>query len=321
MPAGSPGTWRDAGDRIDGLLDAMSASGPVARERAESLVREVVGLYGAGLEQVLRVIREHDSGVILRTIADDDLVASLLLVHGLHPDDVEARVRKALDSVRPYLGSHGGDVDLVGVEDGVVRLRFQGTCKSCPSSSVTLELAVEDAVRSAAPEITDIQVDTGEQADHGSSGLIAPDTLFAKVHQNGASSNGAGNGSGSGDEPHHANWAALPDLESLADGEVAGFAIGYTTILACRSGDELYAFIDRCGHCLGSMAGAVLHRQAGTRTAVLRCPRCRAHFDIGRAGASLDDGSAEHAGEHLAPLPVLRREGVLAVALPAGADQ
>ncbi|MBD8505081.1 NifU family protein [Hoyosella sp. G463] len=312
MPAGSPGTWRDAGDRIDGLLDAMSASGPIARERAETLVREVVGLYGAGLEQILRVIGEHDGGVILRKIADDDLVASLLLVHGLHPDDVEARVRKALDSVRPYLGSHGGDVDLIGVDEGVVRLRFQGTCKSCPSSSVTLELAVEDAVRSAAPEITDIQVETEDRSGDGSSGLIAPDTLFAKVHQNGSDHNG----------PHHAgSWAELPELEGLADGEVAGFAVGGTTILACRVGEEAYAFIDRCGHCLGSMAGAVLHRQAGTRTAVLRCPRCRAHFDIGRAGASIDDTSSEHGGEHLTPLPVLRREGVLSVSVPAGAGQ
>ncbi|WP_149359633.1 NifU family protein [Lolliginicoccus suaedae] len=317
MPAGSPGSWRDAGERIDGLLDAMSASGPLARERAESLVREVVGLYGAGLEQVLRVIREHDGGVILRELADDDLVASLLLVHGLHPDDVEARVRKALDSVRPYLGSHGGDVDLIGVEEGVVRLRFQGTCKSCPSSSVTLELAVEDAVRSAAPEITSIEVDTEQPAENGSSGLIAADTLFAKVHQNGSQQDGTQQDGGH----HGGSWAQLPELEGLADGEVAGFAIGGTTILACRSGEEAYAFIDRCGHCLGSMAGAVLHRQAGTRTAVLRCPRCRAHFDIGRAGASLDDTSSDHAGEHLTPLPVLRREGVLSVSLPAGAGQ
>ena len=75
----------------------------------------------------------------------------------------QRRVSDALDSVRPYLGSHGGDVSLLGVDDGVVRLQFQGSCKSCPSSAVTLELAVEDAVRAAAPEISSIEVVAAEK--------------------------------------------------------------------------------------------------------------------------------------------------------------
>ena len=95
---------------------------------------------------------------IAERFAADELVASLLLVHGLHPHGVERRIEDALDGVRPYLGSHGGDVTLLevtDVADAVVRLQFTGSCKSCPSSAVTLELAVEDAVRAAAPEIVD----------------------------------------------------------------------------------------------------------------------------------------------------------------------
>ena len=99
-------------------------------------------------------------------LATDDLVASLLLVHGLHPHDVRRRVSDALDRVRPYLGSHGGDVDLLDVADGpegaTVRLRFAGSCKSCPSSAVTLEFAVEDAIRAAAPEVSSIEVVAAE---------------------------------------------------------------------------------------------------------------------------------------------------------------
>ncbi len=144
--------WRTAGERIQTLLDASSSGGAVARERAEQLVREVTDLYGAVLERMMDVALAADPDLADR-FAADDLVASLLLVHGLHPYDVERRVSDALDSVRPYLGSHGGDVSLLGVDDGVVRLQFQGSCKSCPSSAVTLELAVEDAVRAAAPEI------------------------------------------------------------------------------------------------------------------------------------------------------------------------
>ncbi len=107
-------------------------------------------------------------GGLVERLATDDLVASLLLVHGLHPHDVHRRVSDALDRVRPYLGSHGGDVDLLEVvpgerpEDLTVRLAFKGSCKSCPSSAVTLELAVQDAVRAAAPEISSIEVVTAE---------------------------------------------------------------------------------------------------------------------------------------------------------------
>ena len=116
--------WREAGDRIATLLDATAAGGTAARERAEQLVREVVDLYGAGLARITTLVDPE-------LLAKDDLVASLLLVHGLHPHDVTRRVSDALDSVRPYLGSHGGDVSLVGIDGDVVRLELRGSCKTC----------------------------------------------------------------------------------------------------------------------------------------------------------------------------------------------
>src|SRR6201995_4737238 len=96
------GQWRAAGDRIQTLLDSCAASGAAAHERAQQLVREVVGLYGAGLERIIALseLPGQDNGLLER-LAADDLVASLLLVHGLHPHDVHRRVFDALDRVRP----------------------------------------------------------------------------------------------------------------------------------------------------------------------------------------------------------------------------
>ncbi|MBN3459170.1 NifU family protein [Mycobacterium avium] len=278
--------WRTAGERIQTLLDASSSGGAVARERAEQLVREVTDLYGAVLERMMDVALAADPG-LADQFAADDLVASLLLVHGLHPYDVERRVSDALDSVRPYLGSHGGDVSLLGIEAGVVRLQFQGSCKSCPSSSVTLELAVEDAVRAAAPEIMSIEVVAADK--DSSSATIPAESLLTRLHSKG----------------HRATaWQPAPELAELADGEVGGFRVAGITALVCRVGGGIYAYRDRCPSCLGTLAGAQL------RGAVLRCPGCGAGFDTVHAGAGVGGDS------HLEPLPVLVRDGVLAMAVP-----
>jgi Fe-S cluster biogenesis protein NfuA/nitrite reductase/ring-hydroxylating ferredoxin subunit len=270
--------WRTAGDRIQTLLDSCAAGGTAAQERAQQLVREVVGLYGAGLE---RIIQLGEPGLAER-LATDDMLASLLLVHGLHPHDVHRRVSDALDRVRPYLGSHGGDVDLLEVTGDTVLLAFTGSCKSCPSSAVTLELAVEDAVRAAAPEITSIEVVTAQP-----SGVIPTESLMAHVKSNG----------------HAASWHPVPEVSGLAPGEVAGFLVGGATMLACRVDGQTFAYRDHCPVCDDSLAGAALSE------ALLECPRCRTHFDVVRAGAAAN-------GAHLEPLPLLPRDGVLSVAIP-----
>ena len=88
-------------------------------------------------------------------------MASLLLVQGLHPESIDNRVEAALVSVRPFLAQHGGDVELLGIDDerGAVKLRLLGSCDGCPSSASTLQGAVEAAIIEAAPEIVQIVVE------------------------------------------------------------------------------------------------------------------------------------------------------------------
>jgi Fe-S cluster biogenesis protein NfuA/nitrite reductase/ring-hydroxylating ferredoxin subunit len=290
--------WRTAGDRIQTLLDSCAASGAAAHERAQQLVREVVGLYGAGLERIMRLAGDPGLGTLAERLVTDDLVASLLLVHGLHPHDVRRRVSDALDRVRPYLGSHGGDVDLLevcpgeGPEELTVRLAFRGSCKSCPSSAVTLELAVEDAIRAAAPEISSIEVVSAEAATPVS--VIPPESLMARMHS-------------------ATTWCPVPELAELSPGEVAGFAIAETTVLACRVDDQMFAYRDHCPVCEDTLAGSELHGP------LLRCTRCGSDFDVEHAGAGVVAGAAGH----LDPIPLLTRDGVLSVALrgePLGAS-
>jgi Fe-S cluster biogenesis protein NfuA len=89
-----------------------------------------------------------------------EVVARLLVLHDLHPKDTETRVVEALDQVRPYLGSHAGGVELLGVDpEGVVHLRLEGSCDGCPSSVQTVKLAIERAIEEAAPEVTRVEVE------------------------------------------------------------------------------------------------------------------------------------------------------------------
>ncbi|WP_412537728.1 NifU family protein [Longispora sp. K20-0274] len=141
----------DTGTRIERLV--AESTDPA---KADELVRLLVGLYGEALTRIAAVAR--DTGVLDR-LAADPVVSELLVVHDLHPQDTTQRVAAALEEVRPYLGSHAGGVELLGVDDdGVVRLRLEGTCHGCPSSTLTATTAIETAVRRAAPEVTRVDV-------------------------------------------------------------------------------------------------------------------------------------------------------------------
>jgi Fe-S cluster biogenesis protein NfuA len=150
------------GERIEGLLGELAerADQPTV-DLAEDLVHTLLEFYGAGLERVLAVVRESDGGeALLGRLADDEHVRGLLVLHDLHPKTTLERVTEALDKVRPYLGSHAGDVDIVGITgEGVLQLQLMGTCDGCPSSTVTAKYAIERVVREAAPEISDVVVE------------------------------------------------------------------------------------------------------------------------------------------------------------------
>ncbi len=150
-------------ERTETLLAAVDALDEPARSTALDAVQAVVELYGDALGRLLAGARAHGGPDAPAAVAADPLVAQLLVVHGIHPVPVEVRIERALDEVRPALRAHGGGVALVGVDGGVVRVRLDGTCNGCPSSATTMRLAVEEAIRRAAPEVERIEAE-GERA-------------------------------------------------------------------------------------------------------------------------------------------------------------
>jgi len=149
-------------ERVQDLLGSLDdIADPFAQQRVQELIGAVLELYGAGLDRILGVV--HDAGEaglpIREALLEDGIVASLLLIHGLFPVPLEERVIEALDSVRPFLASHGGNVELISVEEGVARLQLQGSCNGCPSSAATLEHALREAIDAAAPDLLGLEVE------------------------------------------------------------------------------------------------------------------------------------------------------------------
>ncbi|MGH8969596.1 MAG: NifU family protein [Actinomycetes bacterium] len=176
---------QETGARIETLLDELGDSAdPSVGQRADELVRLLAQMYGEGLDRVVTVLRGSGPAGqrAVDLLADDALIGSLLALHGLHPVDVPTRVGRALDTVRPYLGSHAGGVELLGVgEDGVVRLRLQGSCDGCSASALTVQMAIETAILDAAPEVTAIDVE-GVAAERQQGLLQIQPSPYRAVH-------------------------------------------------------------------------------------------------------------------------------------------
>jgi Fe-S cluster biogenesis protein NfuA len=140
---------------IEGLPD------PEARTSALALVQALMDFHGEALDRLMEIVASQgEPGYsIFDKFSGDELVSNLLLLYGLHPLPIETRVLQALEKVKPHLDSHGGSVELLEINEGVVRLRLHGTCKGCPSSAETLKLAIEASIFAAAPDVVSIEAE------------------------------------------------------------------------------------------------------------------------------------------------------------------
>jgi Fe-S cluster biogenesis protein NfuA/nitrite reductase/ring-hydroxylating ferredoxin subunit len=268
-------------DRIEELLEEIEGlPDPVARDRCMEAISALLDLYGEGLARIVE--RLPDAG----GLAEDELVSHLLLLHGIHPEPLEARVRGALAEVRPYLESHGGNVELVSIEEGVVNLRLEGSCSGCPSSSATLALAVEEAIRKAAPEVEEIKAEDEEEQPAGGPALLQLEPLAPRA-----------NGGGS--------WATAGVLPQLRTGGTLLKGVSGERVLFCEVDGTPYAYRPACPGCGESLEGATL---AG---AELQCGACGHRFNVVLAGRCMDAPEL-----HLEPVPLLVDDaGLMKVAL------
>jgi Fe-S cluster biogenesis protein NfuA/nitrite reductase/ring-hydroxylating ferredoxin subunit len=268
------GRVEDLTARVEELAD------PAARALADDLAAAVVQLYGEGLERIFATLEP----AVRARLAQDGVVASLMLIHGLYPVGLDTRVREALSSVRPYLESHGGNVELLGIADGVARLRLEGSCSGCAASQSTLELAIERALQEAAPDLLGIDVE----------GVVAAAPRPAEPAED-------------------VEWVELEGVAGLERGSMVGAGGGLAVsgnaahppggLLVANVAGTLLAYEDACAGCgLPLTAGALLG-------GLLTCAGCARQFDLPRAGRCVGDAAVQ-----LRPVPLLRNGGPVRVA-------
>jgi Fe-S cluster biogenesis protein NfuA/nitrite reductase/ring-hydroxylating ferredoxin subunit len=266
--------------RVEELTARVEQLGdPEARALADDLAGAVVQLYGEGLERIFAAL----DPAVVQALTQDGVVASLMLIHGLYPVGLETRVQEALDSVRPYMESHGGNVELLGVEDGIARLQLEGSCNGCAASQSTMELAIERALQEHAPDLLGMDVE----------GVVAPPPRPASA------------------EPTSTEWVELQGVAGLERGAMVGAGSGIAVaggsgggLVVANVAGTLLAYRDRCAGCDAPLTrGALLG-------GMLTCGQCGRRFDLPRAGRSLDDEALQ-----LEPVPLLRNGGPVRVAL------
>jgi Fe-S cluster biogenesis protein NfuA/nitrite reductase/ring-hydroxylating ferredoxin subunit len=279
--------------RVEELAD------PEARELVRALVGAVVAMYGDGLERIVKTIegaRGFDPAhpTILDELSEDGAVASLLLIHDLYPVPLEQRVLDALDTVRPYMESHGGNVQLLGIEAGVARLALEGSCNGCAASRATLETAIKQALDEHAPDLTGLEVQG--VTEPAAAPAPAPGAFeLPMVH------------SGPGREPaplpvldaQPARWVPLDGRAEVGAEQIAAIRVEGVPLLLANVGGSLLAYRDACASC-----GAALH-DGELLGQMLRCPSCQVEFDLPRAGRAAGGEPLQ-----LAPVPLLQEGGV-----------
>ena len=273
-----------------------------AREKALELLRTVLSLYGEALRRILHIVQSRPSGeevvgqLIVNQMIEDPAVSSVLMIHGLYPVELKVRVDTALDQVRPYLHSHGGDAELLGVENGVAKVRLIRPSHDGSSSMAPMRLPIEKALLEAAPDLAGIEVIEEE-------GAVAPakapgSTGLLQIQNRGAIQAGGGTTLGRLEE-------FPPGTMKAVDAVYGTKAVaGRLNLLICNVDGQLFAYRNACAcHGLAFDRGFL-------EGPFLDCPRNGYRYDVRRGGACLNDPAI-----HLDPLPLRLEKGVVKVAL------
>ena len=306
--------------RVDAAMAAVSGMDASHRATAKELKAGLEAFHADALRRVVRALKDDERGrELLFGLVEDPVVHAALSLHGILRAPPQVRAEQALDGIRPYLESHGGDVELVELtSDGVARVRMLGACNGCSMTSQTLTNAVQVALVEQLPDLEGIEV---VEDDPGTaSALIAPSSLFQRPTDGPAAVTATDAGptppadalapSGADDPSapqHRTSWVRGPGLLEVADPGSAVVDVEGTSVLVVRDGGVVRAYRNACGHLGLELDDAVVGRGR------VVCGHHGHQFDLGTGAGLTDPGSG------LTPVPC-RVEGVHVWLLPTASQ-
>ena len=239
---------------------------------------------------------------------DHPIALALLSMYGLAPVDERIEAEEALDEIRPYIEGHGGELELVDVQDGVISVRMSGACNGCAASAMTLRRGIEGKLRERLDwfkEVVALEPEGGEAEPHE-----AP-TSLPLLHIEPLSKQGPTNGGATTEllqieKLRRPVFVEVGAFDDLADGTLRAVDVDGRSVLILKLDGEPYAFVNICPN-----AGARLPLDGARLTgSVLVCPWHNCAYDA-RSGKRVDD---EPDGPALAVLPIAVIDGTLQVA-------
>lgn len=226
-------------EKIDEYVQALfNHSEPMVREATHQLLDGIDALHREAFGRIIAALAERPE--VRERLIEDPVIQLVFELYGLWREDDSAMVTRALDSVRPYIESHGGEVEVLGIDDGVVRVRLAGACHGCSGSTNTLKRGIETALRENYDNFKEMIVEQSI-ADPKTGTISLLEQTFERP----------------------AFLEALP-LADLPDGALRGVILGEARVLLVRLGPEVYAYKNACLDSplpldLGVLEGTVLH--------------------------------------------------------------
>ncbi|UNB49927.1 NifU family protein [Mycolicibacterium sp. YH-1] len=246
-------TFEQLATRVDEAVKALEQLEPSARVVAEELKSAVEAIHRAGLVTIVRRLRAADvTRPVLFDLVDDPVVHLLLSLHEIVRPDPMTQATRMLQTVRPQLQGHGGDVTLVRIDGGTAFVRLSGACNGCSMSSVTLRNLVEKALVDGVASISGIEVMPNEPEPT----VISPESLFSSVHR--------------GDD----GWVQAASITDMPDNGLVAVRLTVpqtgrevSVLLVSQSG-QLSCYVNECAHEALPLDNAVFDAENGTLT----CP-------------------------------------------------
>ncbi len=154
---------------------------PALRTSVKELMQSLMDLHGAGLERILEIVFQagEPGARIIDDLGQDPLVSSLLILYGLHPEELPARVELKLHQIQSKLHKMGAEASLISAADGTVRVRASVDSHACGSTARTAQAIIEEAIYEAAPDLKSLVIEGFDEP--APSGFVAVEKLIGNA--------------------------------------------------------------------------------------------------------------------------------------------